>query len=138
MQSSIARAKGVRCRRVDDGKIVVAVKKSSDDSFPLGLGRRRKQAGVASVQRCSSPSKVTWLTAANCHVMTGLMPMPMRCGVIQVMSIMVMAASQSHGTMRNDFSFSYLAKSRCVTPMEAAQEVKSRDAWQSWSMGLYC
>lgn len=54
------------------------------------------------------------------------------------MSIMVMAASQSHGTMRNDFSFSYLAKSRCVTPMESAQEVKSRDAWQSWPMGLYC
>lgn len=40
--------------------------------------------------------------------------------------------------MRNDFSFSYLAKSRCVTPMESAQEVKSRYAWQSWSMGLYC
>lgn len=50
----------------------------------------------------------------------------------------VTAASQSQGTMRNNFSFSYLAKSRCVTSMESAQEVKSRDAWQLWSMGLYC
>ena len=46
-----------------------------------------------------------WLTVANGHVMTGSMPMPRRCGGSQVMSIMVMAASQSHGTMRRDFTF---------------------------------
>ena len=52
MWSSIARAKGVQSGRgVDDGKTIVAVRKSSDCSFPLGvLGRRRKQAGVASVE----------------------------------------------------------------------------------------
>lgn len=38
MQSSIARAKSVQSGRgVDDGKTVVAVRKSSDDSFPLGV-----------------------------------------------------------------------------------------------------
>lgn len=47
------------------------------------------------------------------------------------MSIMVMAASQSHGTMRKDFTFRTGRKARCAMPMESAQEVERRDAGQS-------
>ena len=44
---------------------------------------------------------------------------------------MVMAASQSQGTMRMDFTFSDWAKAWCVMPMESAREVERRDAGQS-------
>ena len=47
------------------------------------------------------------------------------------MSIMVMAASQSHGTMAHGLRKYDWAKAWCVMPMESAREVERRDAGQS-------